>query len=518
MADHLRRRRRHPRRKADSIQTLKWRKVVNPYTPLNILSDDQIEAIHRASLVVLRDSGIKFLSSQALGFFREAGAEVDQTSQMVHFDPELVEELIALPPSKFTIAARNPERSTEIGANVLNFATVGGPSFVSDLDRGRRAGTIKDLEDFFKLASQLEIFHFCGATPFEPQDLPAESRHLDKYLAAITHHDRIWLTSMLGAYRARDGIEMLKIVHQLDSSEIIRQPSTIGNINVNSPRQVDRAMSNSLIEFSRFGQPVLVTPFTLLGAMAPTTMAGSLVQQNAEALACIALTQIVRPGAPVIYGSFSSNVDMKSGSPAFGTPEYVRTTLASGQLARRYRLPYRSSNTNASNAPDGQSVYESCMSVWAATLAHANLLLHGGGWLEGGLVASFEKLIIDAEILQIMIKSLEPIPVNEDTLAVEAIADIPPGGHFFGSPHTMQRYQDIFYTPLLSDWRNFETWNADGARHTFQRANTIWKSLLRRYAKPNIDPGILEELNEFISRRKKQIENGTENAVFDEWD
>ena len=516
MAENPHRRRSQPRRKTDAIHTLKWRKVVNPYPPFNILSNDQIEAIHRASLAVLRDSGIKFLSTTARKFFSDAGAATDHRSQMVRFDPQLVEELIALPPSKFTVAARNPRRSAEFGENILNFATVGGPSFISDLDRGRRAGTLKDLENFYKLASQLEIFHVCGASPFEPQDLPAESRHLDKYKAAICHHDRIWMTSMLGAYRARDGIEILKIVHQLDSCEFTRQPSTIGNINVNSPRQVDQAMSDALIEFSRFGQPVLVTPFTLLGAMAPTTMAGSLVQQNAEALACIALTQIVRPGAPVIYGSFSSNVDMKSGSPAFGTPEYVRTTLASGQLARRYRLPYRSSNTNASNAPDGQSAYESCMSVWAASLAHANLLLHGGGWLEGGLVASFEKLIIDAEILQIMIKSLEPIPVNEDTLAVEAIADIPPGGHFFGSPHTMQRYRDIFYTPLLSDWRNFETWNADGAQHTFQRANTIWKSLLRRYVKPKIDPGILEELNAFITRRKKEIESGNENAVLNE--
>ncbi len=508
-------RRKRRKRQANSIETLKWRKVVNPYPPFNILSDDQVEEVHRASLTVLRDFGIKFLSPIARNVFIDAGAEVDHDSEMVRFDPAQIEELIALPPSKFKLAARNPLRSTEFGGNTLNFATVGGPAFVSDLDKGRRAGTMQDLENFFKVTSQLEIFHLCGASPFEPQDLPAESRHLDKYFAAITHHDRIWMTSMLGAYRARDGIEMLKIVHRLSDDEINSRPLTIGNINVNSPRQVDQAMSDAAIEFARFSQPVLVTPFTLLGAMAPTTMAGSLVQQNAEALACIALTQIVRPGTPVMYGSFSSNVDMKLGAPAFGTPEYVRTTLASGQLARRYRLPYRSSNTNASNAPDGQSTYESCMSVWAATLAHTNLLLHGGGWLEGGLVASFEKLIIDAEILQIMTKSLEPIPVNKDTLAVDAIADIPPGGHFFGSPHTMERYKDVFYKPLLSDWRNFETWFADGAEHSFQRANRIWKTLLRRYSKPEIDLDTLEELRAFIVRRKHEIENGHECAVLD---
>ncbi len=504
------------RRKArdtKSVPRLDWNRVVNPYPPLEILSADQIEAIHQASLEVLRDAGIKFLSATARNLFRTAGAMVDNSRQIVRFDPALVEELISHAPSNFRIKARNPQRSIEMGGGNINFATVGGPSFVSDLDNGRRSGTIEDLRNFFKIVHELEIFHLGGANSFEPQDLPADSRHLDKYMAAITCHDKIWVASMLGRYRARDALNMLAIVHEVSLEEIPSEVLTMGNINVNSPRQVDDTMSDALIEFSMMNQAVLVTPFTLLGAMAPTTMAGALVQQNAEALACIALSQIVRQGSPNVYGSFSSNVDMKTGAPAFGTPEYVRTTLASAQLARRYSLPFRASGSNASNAPDEQATYETCMSVWAAVMAHTNLLLHGGGWLEGGLVASFEKLIIDAEILQLISESLKPIPVNRDTLAVEAIAEVPPGGHFFGSSHTMERYEDVFYEPLLSDWRNFETWRDDGAQHTAQRANRIWKSLLNEYQAPSLDESTAEELERYIAQRKDEISKGQQDAI-----
>ena len=494
---------------------LDWRKVVNPYPPLDILSSDQVEDIHLASLRLLRDSGIKFLGSDARLILKKAGASVDEAERIVRFDPELVEELIAMTSGSFTIRARNPERTVELGGNVINFATVGGPSFVSDLDKGRRAGTLEDLKNFFRIVHQLEIFHFCGASPFEPLDVPADSRHLDKYLAAITSHDRVWLSSMLGGYRAVDALKMLQIVHGLSWDDVTEQPLTMGNINVNSPRVLDEPMAEAAIAFAKAGQPVLITPFTLLGAMAPTTMAGALVQQNAEALACAALIQAVNPGAPIVYGCFSSNVDMRSGAPAFGTPEFVRTTLASGQLARRYNLPMRSSGANASNAPDAQASYETCMSVWASVLAHANLLLHGGGWLEGGLVASFEKLIIDAEILQIIAESLLPIPVSEDTMAVDAIASIAPGGHFFGSPHTMERYRDIFYTPLLSDWRNYETWLEDGQMQTAERANHLWKELLEQYEPPPLKPEVVEQLNEYVTIRKSDIEAGKHNAVFD---
>jgi trimethylamine--corrinoid protein Co-methyltransferase len=275
-------------------------------------------------------------------------------------------------------------------------------------------------------------------------------------------------------------------------------------VNTNSPLRVDGAMLDGLMAMARAGQAVIVTPFTLAGAMAPSTLAGALALQNAEALGVIAFAQMVRAGTPVLYGAYTSNVDMKSGAPAFGTPEYTRTALASGQLARRYGLPYRSSNACAANAVDAQAAYESEMSVWGAVMGGANLMKHGAGWMEGGLVASFEKLIVDAEILQMMAEFLQPIAVDDDTLALDAIAEVPPGGHYFGARHTLARYDTAFYAPMVSDWRNYETWREAGAQDTAQRANAIWKRLLADYRPPPLDPAVREELDAYVARRKEE--------------
>jgi trimethylamine---corrinoid protein Co-methyltransferase len=256
------------------------------------------------------------------------------------------------------------------------------------------------------------------------------------------------------------------------------------------------------------GQAVVATPFTLAGAMTPVTLAAALAQQNAEALFCIALTQLVRPGAPVVYGAFTSNVDMRTGSPAFGTPESVKGAFASGQLARRYRLPWRSSNATASNVVDAQAAYESEMAVWGALMGGVNLLYQGAGWLEGGLTASYEKLIVDAEILQMIAEVLQPIAVDEASLAVDTIAQVGAGGHFFAAPHTLERYETAFYQPLISDWRNFETWQEDGARTATERANRVWKQLLAKAEPPPMDPGTREALDAFVTQRKREIETG----------
>jgi trimethylamine--corrinoid protein Co-methyltransferase len=255
-----------------------------------------------------------------------------------------------------------------------------------------------------------------------------------------------------------------------------------------------------------WGQPVVATPFTLAGAMTPATLAGAVAQQNAEALFCIALAQLVRPGTPMVYGAFTSNVDMRTGSPAFGTPEYVKGAFASGQMARRYGLPWRSSNATASNVVDAQAAYESEMAIWGAVMGGVNLLYQGAGWLEGGLTASYEKLIVDAEMLQMMAEVLTPFRVDEAEIGVDAIAAVGPGGHFFGSPHTLERYETAFYRPLVSDWRNFETWQEDGARTATERANTIWKRLLAEFEAPAMEPGTREELDDFVARRKREIE------------
>lgn len=500
------RRPRSDRREAASgVAQLPWRRLRNRLPPTQIISADELEAIHEASLRVLRDVGIKVLSGRARELYASAGARVDESEQMVYLEPDLVLSLVDRAPAEFEIRARNPEKTVRIGGDHINFNLVGGPSFVSDLDGGRRTPTYDDFCNFMKLSGALNVLHLGGSAPVAPQELPAESRHLDMYLGAIRHHDKVWSANLLGRARARDGIEMAARVHGLSLDELAGTPILLGNINTNSPRQLDASMSDGLLEMAAFGQPVTVTPFTLLGAMAPATVAGALVLQNAEALFGIALCQIARPGMPVVYGGFTSNVDMKSGAPAFGTPEYAKATQAGAQLARRYGLPFRSSSTNASNAVDAQAAYESEMSLWAAVMGHTNLMHHACGWLEGGLTASYEKLIVDAEMLQMMREYLQPVPVNADELAVEAIASVSPGGHFFGAEHTLARYERAFYPPLLSDWRNFETWAADGSPETAQRANRIWKQLLRDHEDPPVDAAVVESLEAFVTQRKAEI-------------
>ena len=492
----------------DAAPRLPWRTVRNPHPPLRILSDDQVEAIHEASLRVLRDIGMKVLSPKARALYTGAGASADEDTALVRFDPAMIEEHMAKAPSSYTMQARNRAKSLTFGGNVINFGLVSGPSFVSDLDRGRRAGDYEDFRNFMKLSHSFDIIHLGGAAALAPLDLPAATRHLDMYYAAITLHDKVWNGSLLGGYRACDAVEMACIAHGVTRDEMAAQPIVGGGVNTNSPRQLDANMSDGIIELASVGQPVIVTPFTLLGAMAPTTIAGALTQQNAEALAGIVLCQIVRPGAPVAYGGFTSNVDMKTGAPAFGTPEYVKATLAGAQLARRHNLPYRASGANASNAVDAQAAYESEMSLWASVMAHTNFVNHAAGWLEGGLTASYEKLVLDAEMCQLIAESLEPIVVNDDTLAIDAIAEVSPGGHFFGAAHTLERYEDVFYTPLVSDWRNFETWREAGALSAAERANAVWKTLLAQYEQPPIDPGIDEALREYMTKRKRAIEAG----------
>ncbi|HJW20951.1 MAG TPA: trimethylamine methyltransferase family protein, partial [Candidatus Limnocylindrales bacterium] len=283
------------------------------------------------------------------------------------------------------------------------------------------------------------------------------------------------------------------------------EPTLMTIVNTNSPLRLDGPMSDGLIEMATWGQPVVATPFTLAGAMTPTTLAGALAQQHAEALFMVSLAEIVRPGTPMVYGGFTSNVDMRTGSPAFGTPEYVKASLATGQLARRVGLPHRSSNVTGSVVVDAQAAYESEMSIWASVLGGASLLYQGAGWLEGGLTASFEKLILDAELLQMMSEVLTPIEVSDDTLALPTIAEVGPGGHFFGTAHTLERFETAFYRPMLSDWRNYETWQEDGARTATQRAHGIWKQLLAEYEPPPLDPGAAEALDAFVDRRKREI-------------
>ncbi len=496
---------RRARRTVGGIAQLPWRRLVNPFRPLEIVSVDELESIHRASLRVLAEVGVEVLGDLALDLLAASGAAVDRLARRVRFDPAQIEELVALAPSTFRLQARNPERFLDFGGRNLVFCAVGGPAFVSDLDRGRRAGTFADMCDYVRLIGALDVLHQEGGGPLEPTDIPVPIRHLEMYRAFATLLDKSWHCLGFGRTVVDDAIEIACLVRGVTRDDLVREPSLMTIINTNSPLRLDGPMSDGLIEMAVHGQPVVATPFTLAGAMSPVTVAGALAEQNAEALFMVALGQLARPGALFVYGGFTSNVDMRTGAPAFGTPESVKAQLATGQLARRYGLPWRSSNATASNVVDAQAAYESEMAVWGGVMGGVNLLYQGAGWLEGGLTASFEKLILDAEILQMMSEVLQPLVVDEASLGLEAIAEVGPGGHFFGAAHTLERYETAFYRPILSDWRNFETWAEDGARTATERANRVWKQLLAEYEPPPLDPAVAEALDAFVERRKREI-------------
>lgn len=487
------------------LRQLPWCTVSNPYAPIEVLGADQVEQIIDGALHVLETRGMRFLEGESRRLLRAAGAVCNEATQMVRFDRALVLEKLALAPREFGLRARNRAHDLHLGGNRIAFCAIGGPAFVSDLDRGRRPGTYAEQCDFIRLVQSLEIIHQEGGGPFEAMDLPPESRHLDLYLAQLRLTDKNCQGYVLGRERTLDCIEMHCIALGVDREELARDPAILAIVNTNSPLQLDIPMSEAVLELAASGQVTCITPFTLAGSMSPATIAGTLVQQTAEVLAVMTLAQIVRPGAPVMYGSFASNVDMRSGAPALGTPEYTKSALASGQIARRLGLPLRSSNTTSSNCVDAQAAYESGMSLWGAIMAHANLVNHAGGWLEGGLTASFEKLIVDAEMLQMMAETLRPIEVNDDQLALDAIAEVGPGGHHFGTAHTLARYETAFYTPMLSSRDNFESWQEAGSLDATQRANSIWKKLLAEYQQPPMDVAIEEELLAYVAKRKLEI-------------
>ena len=501
------RRRRSPRREAGTIQQLPWTRVETPYPPVRVFNDEDLEAIHETSMRILEDFGLEVMSQDALNRFDAAGADVDHASGLVRFDRNLVLELVAKAPDSVTLTPRNPDRAITLGGNHINFGLVAGPPNIHDRINGRREGNYADYCNLLKLAQSLNIIHCIGNQPTAPVELPAATRHLDCYYANATFTDLVFHCSAIGRERALDGIDVAATARGMTREALIDDPSAITIISVNSPRRLDGAMADGLIAMSEWGQCVCVTPFTLMGAMTPVTLPAALAQQNAEALAGIALTQIARPGAPAIYGAFTSNVDMRSGAPAFGTPENAQAQLAAGQLARRYNLPYRASNANASNAVDAQAVYESQMDIWAGVMGHANLLYHGAGWLEGGLTASFEKVVLDAELLQMMAELVKPVEVTEETLALDSIGDVDPGGHFFGTEHTMERYQTAFYAPMLSDWRNYESWLEAGGETAEVRATRIWQQLLETYQKPPMDAAATEALDAFVTKRKEELAN-----------
>ena len=507
MARHERARSRADRRQSRAqspFLSIPFRQIQNNLAPLQVISPEQIEQLHNASMHILENIGLDFLDDEALDLWQQAGAKVDRSARHVWPDRNLVLELVGKAPSTFTWRARNPERSITVGGNALNFAPQGGIVFAASLDIGRRPGRLEDYENFSKLVQLCNVLHLTGEQLMVPHDVAVPNRHLQRLRMSTTLTDKALQEAAHGRIIPTDALNVAKLIF---GDPLPADPVVGGIINVNSPLRYDDRMLGGMITYSRAGQVNIVTPFILAGAMSPISLAAALAQQNAEALAGIALTQLVRPGAPVIYGGFTTNVDMKSGSPAFGTPEGAWALSIGAQLARRYNLPYRGSGSlNTAKTPDAQAAYETMWTMWPVVLSHANFVMHSAGWLDGGLTASFEKFIIDVENLAMFQHFLGGLEINDDTLALDMIAEVGPGGHHFGTTHTQARFSTEFYQPFLADRLPYDTWKEAGSFDTAQRANLLWKELLKRYEAPPIDPGLKQAIEEYVKRRERDLE------------
>ena len=500
MPRRSRRKRHHGVADTSHQRQVSYRNLKNPLIRQPAFSEDRLEAIHQTALRVIEELGIKVLNDEARELYKQAGASVDETTQMVKIDRSLVASAIESAPSEFVMHGATAATNVSLGGDNIAFVSVGGAPHISDLDRGKRPATLEDTRNIIRLCEHFDVIHLQSPN-VESQDIPVNLRHLRVTESQLSLSRKPFFIYSRGSAQVEDAFAMTRIARGLNQQEFEARPWCYTVINTNSPRQLDVPMCQGIIDFARAGQVSVITPFTLAGAMAPVTMSGALVLQHAEALAGITLAQIVRPGAPVIYGSFTSNVDMKSGSPAFGTPEFVQAAFGAGQLARYIQLPWRGSAATASNAADEQSVYEFLMSAWGSVLGGVNMMLHAAGWLEGGLTGSMEKFILDIEMLQIFAEIFEPLKSDDAELAYDAIASVEPGSHFFGCEHTMERYQTAFYEPLVSDWSNFGQWTDNGSKTATQRANEVWKKVLSEFEAPTMDVAIAEELQAFIDRR-----------------
>lgn len=475
---------------------------VNRMPRYEILSADALAQLDAGWRRLVTEIGIEFMSDRALELFRAAGQRVEENT--VFLDPEFVLAQVAKAPREFDVQARNPERSVHIGGDHMAFGAVYGPPFVREGDV-RRDGTFEDYQNFLRLSQSFSVLDSAGGVVCEPNDTPLDSRHLDMNLALMTLTDKIYMGNVVSGPNARDTIAMSEIL--FGGREAIEQtPVCISLINCNSPLRWDDRMLDALFEYCEAAQPVVLTPFILMGAMSPVTIPAALVQQMAEALSGIALAQLIRPGCPVIFGSFLSNIDMQSGSPTFGTPESGIGLLCTGQIARHFGLPFRTGGgLTSAQVPDAQAGYEALMTLMPTFLAGTNWVMHSAGWLEGGLVAGFEKFVIDAQIVEMLQHEFTPLEINEGSLGFDAHQEVGHGGHFLGSMHTMERFRTCFYRPFLNSSENYERWMRGGAQDTATRAGVIWRKRLEEYEQPALDDAVRAELEEYVTRRRREL-------------
>ena len=470
---------------------------------LEILNDEALEIIEANAETVLAEIGVNFVDNpDALARWKEAGADID--GERVRLPRGLARQLCATAPASFTQHARNPERNVEIGGRNLVLAPVYGPPFVRDQAGGRRYATIEDFRNFVKLGQMSKWVHHSGGTVCEPTDVAVNKRHLDMLHAHMTLSDKPYMGSVTLPKRAADSVEMSKIL--FGSDFVDRNTVMTSLININSPLTFDSVMMGALEVYARANQAAIISPFIVGGAMAPVTVAGTLTQVLAEVMAGVAYSQLIRPGAPVIFGAFVTSIDMNSGAPTFGTPEAAQITLGAGQLARRMGLPYRSAGSFCgSKLPDAQAAYETANTLNIGLLAGVNFMLHSCGWLEGGLVSSYEKYVMDADQLGLLHRIAAGVDMSENGQAMDAIREVGPGGHYLGCDHTQANYKEAFWRTGILDYKPFETWEEEGARDTATLAALKVARMLGEYQAPDLDPGIAEALSEYVAGRKAAV-------------
>jgi trimethylamine--corrinoid protein Co-methyltransferase len=492
---------RRAERTAVSVETAKYieRNIPN----FEILTEEALEIIETNAETVLAEIGVNFVNNPgALELWHNAGAEI--TGERVRIPRGLARKLCSTAPSTITQHARNPNRNVEIGGRNLVLAPVYGPPFVHDAQGGRRYATMADFEKFVKLGYMSKWLHHSGGTVCEPTDIPVNKRHLDMLLAHMTLSDKPFMGSVTEPSRAQDSVEMCEIMFGKD---FVQENTVMTSlININSPMTFDDVMMGALEVYAKNNQACIVSPFIVGGAMAPVSVMGTLTQVLAEVMAGIAYSQLVRPGAPVIFGAFVTSIDMNSGAPTFGTPEASQITYGAGQLARRMNLPYRSAGSfTGSKLPDAQAAYETANSLNMGLLSGVNFMLHACGWLEGGLVSSFEKFVMDADQLGALHKMAQGVAIDEDSQAMGAIAEVGPGGHYLGCAHTQANFKSAFWRSEIFDFKPYETWSEEGARDTMALATERVKRQLDTYQQPPLDAGIHDALVEYVAKKKASM-------------
>ena len=499
-----RQKRRSSNKRGKTIPQLSWRQPTYSYPVVEPLAHEDVLKLHDNALRVLEEIGVKFQAEEAVVIFANAGCIIGDDGETVRIGRDVVEQALKTVRSHVALTPRNRERAVTIGGSQVAFASVLGPPYCSDIISGRRQGTLEDYCNFVRLAQYFNVIHMVSGAPVEPMDIPLEMRHLHSTLKVLELCDKVPFVFCHSRQRIHDTLDMIAMAKSMSRDDLIKEPSTFSIINSNSPLQYDTPMAIGLIEMAKHNQLAMITPFSLAGASHPISLAAANSLAVAEMLAALTLTQLVRAGAPVASAAYTMNVNMQTGSPGFGTPETNKSLQIGSQMARFYGIPIRTSTFTSSPAPDAQAIYETLGMLWASITSGSNIVMHAAGWLEGGLRSSFEKFILDVEMLQMMVKYMEPVSVSDTTLSFDEIKAIGHGGHFFATENTIQNYDTAFYEPIIATAKNFGQWEEDGALDATQRANQVYRKALEAYEQPPLDPGISEALHAFVAKREEE--------------